>query len=199
MLWPAKSDTKSARTVIRRGNPEREDGVQVTMDTIALLAHRRDKDQIFRSPNSPLAAASRSSFEGLNYYQPSAELAFLLEVEPIGRETVTVQTSDGQQRIHERVGVVRFEVNGALACLTLYDTGHPGYFLPFRDATSGNDTYSGGRYLDLKPMHGGVVTVDFNIAYNPLCAYSDGYSCPLPPAENWLDVPIRAGERHFPN
>ena len=82
--------------------------------------------------------------------------------------------------------------------LALYATpGHEGYFLPFRDATSGRETYGAGRYLDLAPPHDGKVTVDFNLAYNPYCAYSDSFSCALPPVENWLQVPIRAGEMAF--
>jgi uncharacterized protein (DUF1684 family) len=69
--------------------------------------------------------------------------------------------------------------------------------VPFRDATSGHDTYGAGRYLEL-PVHTGADTylLDFNDAYNPLCAYSPYFSCPYPPAENQLPVPIRAGERY---
>jgi len=74
--------------------------------------------------------------------------------------------------------------------------GHPRLFLPFRDATSGVETYGAGRYLDVDPEPAGTVVVDFNMAYNPFCAYDDASSCALPPYENWLPVPIRAGERH---
>ena len=80
--------------------------------------------------------------------------------------------------------------------LALLATGHNGYFLPFRDATSGNETYGACRYLDLEPAPDGSVTVDFNYAYAPFCAYNDAYSCALPPQENWLEVPVRAGERN---
>jgi uncharacterized protein (DUF1684 family) len=71
-------------------------------------------------------------------------------------------------------------------------------FLPFRDTTSGKETYGAGRYLDLH-AHGDEVVVDFNYAYNPNCAYNPDWNCPLPPAENWLKVPIRAGEKAFPD
>ena len=71
--------------------------------------------------------------------------------------------------------------------------GH-GYFLPFRDATSGKETYGAGRYLDVPRGENGQVVVDFNYAYSPYCAYGDAYSCALPPRENWLTVPIEAGE-----
>ena len=87
------------------------------------------------------------------------------------------------------------EIAGRRQALSLFDTGHPGLFLPFRDTTSGRETYGGGRYLDLDPNEDGTVTIDFNLAYSPFCAYNDGYSCALPPAENWMQVPIEAGEK----
>jgi uncharacterized protein (DUF1684 family) len=70
-------------------------------------------------------------------------------------------------------------------------------FLPFRDATSGNESYGAGRYLDVEPGRDGRVQSDFNLAYNPYCAYNDAFSCPLSPSENWLRVPIRAGEAAY--
>ncbi|MBT8206662.1 MAG: DUF1684 domain-containing protein, partial [Acidimicrobiia bacterium] len=82
------------------------------------------------------------------------------------------------------------------ADVTLYDTGAHGYFVPFRDATSGKESYGAGRYLDVHPNEDGTVTLDFNYAYNPYCAYDEAFSCPLPPIENWLEVPIAAGETY---
>jgi uncharacterized protein (DUF1684 family) len=70
-------------------------------------------------------------------------------------------------------------------------------FLPMRDATSGQETYGAGRYLEPELIAQGTVDVDFNYLYNPFCAYNPGYSCPLPPTENWLKVPIRAGEKNY--
>ena len=67
--------------------------------------------------------------------------------------------------------------------------------MPFRDGTSGRETYGAGRHLDIRVEANGSYVLDFNFAYNPYCAYSDAYSCPLPPAENWLPVRIEAGER----
>jgi hypothetical protein len=94
---------------------------------------------------------------------------------------------------------VRFEVGGEPARVTLFaspDTHE--LFLPFRDATSGKETYGAGRYLEVEPPNAdGRVVVDFNDAYNPYCAYNASWSCPIPPGENWLAVPIRAGERSF--
>lgn len=167
------------------------------MNTQTLLEHREEKDEIFSGRQSPLNPSDRSRFTDLSYYAEDPGLRFRLTVEPIERTTVHVQTSDGAERVHERAGIVRFNVAGEEVSLVLYDTGHPGYFVPFRDKTSGTDTYGAGRYLDIDPNSDGTVTLDFNMAYNPLCAYNDAYSCPLPPVENWLTVAVEAGERDF--
>ena len=169
------------------------------MDTTHLLHHRKAKDEFFATDNnSPLGHAHRHGFEGLDYFDPNPDLVFTLPFEPADGAEVRVQTSDGAARSYVRLGTVSFDVQGEPTTLTLYSTGHPGLFVPFRDATSGKDTYGAGRYLDIEPNGDGTVTIDFNYAYNPFCAYDDAYSCPLPPAENWLTVPIEAGEKNFP-
>ena len=96
--------------------------------------------------------------------------------------------------------IVRFEVDGHPTQLTLYRSDETdGLFVPFRDATSGIDSYGAGRYLEVEPPDAdGEVEVDLNYAYNPFCAYNPNWSCPIPPIENWLPVPIRAGERTYP-
>ena len=156
-------------------------------------AIRTEKDEFFGgSRSSPIP--NRSGFGGLTYFAPDPSLVFETVVEPGDGAPVDVATSDGQVRTYHRAGSIAVAPGGREVTLTLYRTpGHPGYFLPFRDGTSGAETYGAGRYLDLE--EGDTVTVDFNLAYHPYCAYSDRYSCALPPAENWLDAPIRAGER----
>lgn len=167
------------------------------MSTAALLDHRRRKDEFFAtSHHSPLPHDERHGFGGLSYYEPDPELILTLPVDTDVEGSLDIQTTDGAIRRYRRVGKVRFEVAGEESELTLFDTGHPGWFLPFRDATSTGETYGAGRYLDLEPNPDGTVTIDFNYAYHPFCAYDEAYSCPLPPPENWLHVPIRAGERN---
>jgi uncharacterized protein (DUF1684 family) len=168
------------------------------MDTRALLEFREAKDHFFGNAlESPLSHEARHDFDGLDYYDPDPDLVFRLPVEPGDDSEVRVGTSDGAERTYRRAGTVQFVVNGEATRLTLYSTGHPGYFLPFRDSTSGRGTYGAGRYLDIEPNEDGTVTLDFNYAYNPTCAYDEAYSCPLPPVENWLRVPIEAGEKDF--
>jgi hypothetical protein len=168
------------------------------MNTDQLLDFRRNKDEFFRtSHDSPLNHADRHGFEGLHYYEPRPDLVFTLPVEPEDGSEISFETSDNRVKTYRRAGKVDFEVDGHPAQLTLYDTGHPGYFIPFRDKTSGEATYGAGRYLDIDANNDETVTIDFNLAYNPSCVYDEGYSCPIPPIENWLQVPIEAGEKNF--
>jgi uncharacterized protein (DUF1684 family) len=167
------------------------------MDTERLLEERRAKDSAFTGEGSPLDPGRRADFPGLDYYPPDPELRFVTELIPGDGATVQVATSDGREKTYTRVGHVEFAVGGVGCRLTVFDTGHPGLFIPFRDATSGDETYGAGRYLDVTVEGSQRVVVDFNRAYNPYCVYGDGYSCPIPPAENRLQVPIRAGERDF--
>lgn len=169
------------------------------MDIDGLLEHRKNKDEFFAtSHHAPLDNHYQETFEGLAYFDPDPVMVFTLPVEPADGENIKVQTSDGQERVYRREARVSFEVGGEVVTLALYTTGQPGYFIPFRDATSGKTSYGAGRYLDIEANGDGSVTLDFNLAYNPYCAYSDSYSCPLPPHENWLTVSIEAGEKDWP-
>jgi uncharacterized protein len=114
-------------------------------------------------------------------------------------ETIDLQTTTGGVQVYRRAGIARFEVDGEPAAVTLYASEDMDeLFLPFRDATSGRETYGAGRYLEVEPPGAdGRVLVDFNAAYTPYCAYNPDWSCPIPPGENWLSVPIRAGEKTF--
>lgn len=164
---------------------------------------RADKDAFFRDdPRSPLTDEQRASFDGLSYFPETPELGVegWLETDGVDLdEAIVMQTSTGGEQTYRRAGVVHFEVDGQPSRVTLYASPdmHE-LFLPFRDATSGKDTYGAGRYLEVeRPGADGHVVIDFNVAYNPYCAYNPNWSCPIPPGENWLAVPIRAGERTF--
>ncbi len=156
---------------------------------------RREKDELFRhSEHSPLTHEQRHHFKGLNYFAENPELDLELEVEEFPeKETIQMQTTTGSVQTYERYGRVRFEVEGEQGELTIYHNEH-GFFLPFADSLAGEQTYGAGRYLEPTPLPGGKLHVDFNLAYNPYCAYNELYSCPITPFENRLKVPIRAGE-----
>jgi uncharacterized protein (DUF1684 family) len=162
---------------------------------------RKQKDQFFGSdPHSPLSAAQKRAFKGLSYYAENPALRFDVTVEPFAEQKhIRMQTSTGDVQDYVRHGTFRFKVDGQPAELTVYTSEGEGPFVPFVDATSGDETYGAGRYLELEHLGGERFHVDFNLAYNPWCAYSPHYSCPLPPWENRLEVPIRAGEKDFQN
>ncbi len=163
-----------------------------------LEALRREKDQFFKgSPQSPLSPEQQDAFTGLTYYEPNPALDLVVAVEPLppGNNEIVIETTSGDRRRYQRYGRFQFTVDGQAVQLTIYEAPH-GYFLPFVDANAGSETYSGGRYLEPEPLEDGQFHVDFNAAYNPYCAYSAGWSCPLTPPENHLTVAIRAGEKN---
>lgn len=159
---------------------------------------RREKDEFFRtSPHSPLTPDQQRAFVGLHYFPPNPELTLVVEVQEFPEKTfVSMQTTTGDVQSYERFGEFRFRVEGEEARLTLY-RNEQGFFLPFSDALAGKATYGAGRYLEPEKLADGRFAVDFNLAYNPYCAYNDGWSCPITPPENRLKVAIRAGERIF--
>jgi uncharacterized protein len=163
-----------------------------------LEAFRAEKDEFFaRDPQSPLTAEQKRDFHGLNYFpeDPGLRLELGAEILP-ARERIEMQTSTGDVQVYFRHSLIRFSVGGRQAELTIYEGPH-GFFLPFVDSLAGTETYPAGRYLEPESLPGSRFLVDFNIAYNPYCAYNEHWSCPLTPFENRLKVPIRAGEKLF--
>jgi uncharacterized protein (DUF1684 family) len=168
------------------------------MNREELIALRREKDQFFKaSPQSPLSLDQQDTFTGLSYYEPNAALDLVVTVEPVSSadNEIMIETTTGDTRHYRRYGRFRFNAEGQDAELTIYEAPH-GYFLPFVDASAGVETYIAGRYLEPDELDDGAFHVDFNLAYNPYCAYGDGWSCPITPAENRLNVAIRAGEKN---
>jgi hypothetical protein len=163
-----------------------------------LTEFRKQKDRFFETDsNSPLTQEQRESFKGLNYFDENQSLHFELTIEEFAdKENVQMQTTTGDLQMYKRFGKVRFPVDGKDEELTVFSSSH-GFFLPFVDAQAGRETYGAGRYLDPRMLPNGKLLVDFNLAYNPYCAYNELYSCPLPPAENRLKVAIQAGEKIF--
>jgi uncharacterized protein (DUF1684 family) len=159
---------------------------------------RSQKDEFFATnPQSPLTHEQRDEFDGLKYFPEEPKLRFELSIQELDtKEKVQIITSTGDLREYERYGKVHFSVDGEDTELTVYSTEH-GFFLPFVDSQAGIETYGAGRYLDPEILPNGKLELDFNLAYNPYCAYNEMYSCPLPPAENRLSVAIKAGEKNF--
>jgi len=171
-----------------------------------LDAFRRQKDKWMQeSPDSPLDEHQRHTFAGLQYYPIdfSYRVAAQMVREP-RTHVIKIQTTKDEWREYNHYGELQFELQGQQLKLQVYqpvgDPAHAGskeLFVPFRDRTSGRETYGAGRYLDLRALDTEQYTLDFNRAYNPWCAYSPYYSCTLPPPENQLPIEIQAGEKSF--
>ena len=161
---------------------------------------RAEKDRFMRSNDSPVPAEQRATFPPLLYYpiDPAYQVPASLNVAR-GDEVLQIPTSTGQRRDMRRIGTLRFMVQGKELGLTAFVDASSNdmrrLFVPFGDFTNGNETYPGGRYLDLDRTASGAYDLDFNRAYNPFCVVNAAYDCPLPPKENRLPVPIRAGEK----
>jgi uncharacterized protein (DUF1684 family) len=151
--------------------------------------------------DSPLPHADRAGFKGLNYFDPEPSLRFETKLlRHLNTDSVIMTTSKGTRQLFNRVGHFELDIGGQKVQLQAYQSAERddlSLFIPFKDGTSGNETYGAARYLDLKVEHNDEYAVDFNYAYNPYCAYSEDYVCPLPPPENWLKVLIRAGEKKY--
>ncbi len=163
-----------------------------------LESFREMKDLVFKTDRqSPLTPEQRREFKGLNYFPENEALRFELPVDKFEKpDTIEMQTSTGDVREYTRYGKIHFQVDGQAAELTVYQD-EQGFFLPFVDGLAGKETYGAGRYLEPEELENGRLLVDFNLAYNPYCAYNELYSCPLTPFENRLKAPIRAGEKVF--
>ncbi len=164
----------------------------------ALEQFRKEKDELFKTSNqSPLTVEQKSEFHGLEYFPENPALRLELPLERFDRPgQVVLATSSGDDRDYWHVGQVHFDVNGQPATLQVYEDDY-GFFVPFADATAPNETYGAGRYLEPHEVRSGVLALDFNLAYNPYCAYNERWSCPLPPSANRLKVRIEAGEKKF--
>ena len=163
-----------------------------------LTDFRAEKDEFFREHSqSPLTTEQRQGFRGLQYFPENDALRLEVIVEPFkDQQPIQMQTSTGGVQAYTRYGRFKFQVEGQEAELTIYESEN-GFFLPFVDALAGKETYPAGRYLEPEALPGNRFFVDFNLAYNPYCAYNEMWSCPLTPPENRLKVPIRAGEMLF--
>lgn len=183
-----------------------------------LLGYRGQKDEFFAvDRQSPIPADDRSGFDGLSYFDPDFDFRVKADLELVGGgDTITLETTVDTEMEYERVARLHFVVDGEECALVAYrqaddqtderseeeadgGDGSVTLFVPFRDKTTGQQTYGAGRYLEFH-VEGDVeavetVTLDFNLAYHPFCAYNEAFACPLPPRENWLEVPVEAGEK----
>lgn len=148
------------------------------------------------SEDSPFKAAD--SVITLNYFPLDQAFKVVANIERIKNgEMYNMATSDGNMKTYIKFAYAKFKLEGQKYSLLILKTEDEGLFLGFKDKTSDESTYGGGRYINLSFDQATQITLDFNRAYNPYCAYSAGYSCPLPPIENDLPMAIMAGEKLY--
>jgi uncharacterized protein len=168
--------------------------------TAKIASERANKDTMFQSGDDPVPKAKHAEFLPLAYFPIDPDYDVPAQLKPADdRRVFDMPTSTGTQRKMRRVGALQFTLKGQPLTLTAFVEADAKtldrLFVPFNDMTSGTETYPGGRYMDLDRTATGIYEVDFNRAYHPYCYYNPTYECPIPPSENRLKVPVRAGEK----
>jgi uncharacterized protein len=170
-----------------------------------LEIERKETNRFMRSSDeSPLSPEEKKVFKGLNFFAPNPKYKVTAKLVPVEMgKLYMIPTTDGQERKYVKHAFAEFELEGnkhRLLLLQDYNKKADNeLFLPFSDATNGRETYGGGRYLEvkIKKKDQKIVELDFNKAFNPYCVFNYSYSCPLPPKENILSIPIYAGEKNY--
>ena len=183
---------------------------QNTSDTYVkeIESYQNEQTKKFKDPDdSPLSTSDMKRFEAHEYFDIDesyrVEARFEVVEEP---ETFLMKTNTSRLPEYNVYGVVYFELKGKDIKLNVYKSlstyDDPEYgdylFFPFTDWTNGEESYATGRYIDLRIPEGNTIVIDFNKSYNPYCAYSKNYSCPIPPEDNHLDMRVEAGIRNNP-
>ncbi|MCX2720532.1 DUF1684 domain-containing protein [Lentiprolixibacter aurantiacus] len=185
-----------------------EDKRQLTSEALKDIDEFQKKlNADFRNPEvSPLPDRYRKDFMGLEFFEPDTNFRVWARLEYTPEAIPFLMPTNTDRESEEQVfAIAHFTLEGRPFSLEIYQTlellDDPGFedylFLPFLDATNGEETYSGGRYIDLRIPEGDSLLIDFNKAYNPYCVYNKSYSCPLVPRANTLDIPVRAGVKDF--
>lgn len=189
-----------AERLKRRARPPRD--VDDAAWRADLARERAWREALYLGLETPLSPEALDDFQGLRWFAPDPSLRLQgvrLERHPSPRPGGLPATGEDAVALLE-VGRLRFALEGHEHVLLAYEPApgeadEPYILVPFRDATSGKETYGGGRYVDLEPRADDVYELDLNRAYHPYCAHDDAWACVLPPPQNRLAVPVRAGER----
>lgn len=171
-------------------------GSESYADTVKI--QREDFLQNLKKENdSPIA--SLKDFSGIKYFE--ADKNFIIDAdfkaESSEGQSMILMTDSTQTEI-EKAGTATFSLNGKTFTISLFDEDEH-FLFPFRDLTSGKETYGGGRFINIpkENLKGSTIEIDFNNAHNFYCAYNESYICPIPPKENFIDTEIRAGEKKY--
>jgi len=184
-------------------------GINDQSHTEEIQAFQQELNDSYKDKEkTPLSKKNRRKFKKHPFFPINADYKVKATFERAkGIEVIEFPTSTDRMATYVKYGVATFSLDGEDLSLNIYQSpdvskmeGYEDYlFLPFKDATNGKESYGGGRYMDLRlgDIEGETITLDFNKAYAPYCAYSGNFSCPVPPRDNHLMVPIKAGVMHL--
>lgn len=180
---------------------------QESFDRSSVEAFQKELNTNFANPQkSPLMEEDQKDFKALDFFPITEELAVTATfIKSKGEKSFEMKTTTNRLPLYIKYGELHFTIDGKPFKLDVFQNldliKKKGYkdhlFLPFSDLTSGNESYIGGRYIDLKKPKGKTILIDFNKAYNPYCAYNYKYSCPIVPLQNDLNIEIKAGVKKF--
>lgn len=179
-------------------------GAETPEQYIERIEKERERQFKFLKYNaeSPLDEEERKTLDSLDYYPINPEYQVRARLVPVDqRVMLQIPMTDGTLERYIKQAFAEFELQGKTHRLLLLQAANEpdlrNYFLAFADDTSGDETYGGGRFLDVRRDGQNSITIDFNLVYNPYCTYNPDYACPIPPKENLLTIPIRAGEKNY--
>lgn len=195
-------------SLLLQGIPGRirgEDQKEITLEEQLVMKWRKERDVFFKShQRSPLLPQDKKNFKGLKYYPFDPQYVFSGKIERFNfhinnpKYYATFLTNKGTNKRYIRYGKFHFQLGGKEYAIEIYksilsDT----LFIPFKDKTNEKETYEGGRYIDAEILPEYKMVLNFNMAYQPSCAYNEKFVCALPPRENMLDIEIPVGEKNY--
>lgn len=180
------------------GNEELKPIQAIDNEYITSIQNLRSDKNSYLKKDTASPIKDKINFKGLKYFDVNQTFKIKGTIDKVtSGQTINISMSGGEVEEYEAYGNVKFEIEGVKCALKIFKTPEGNLFLPFKDLTSNKETYGAGRYLDfgVNEVNGNEISIDFNKAYHPYCAYNHTFTCPVPPADNSLNVAIKAGER----
>ena len=180
------------------GNEETKSLKSIDNEYITTIQNLRSDKDTYLKKDTASPIENKANFKGLKYFEINPAFKIIGKIDKLtSGQTINISMSGGETEEYEAYGNITFEIEGVKCALKIFKTLEGNLFLPFKDLTSNKETYGAGRYLDfgINDVNENQLTIDFNKAYQPFCAYNHTFTCPVPPAENFLNVAIKAGER----
>lgn len=180
-----------------------------SINILEIEQFRKELNKDYKDPShSPLTKKDRRKFKGHYFYSINLEYRIIANIVLTPEsDTFGMKTTTDRKPLYRKYGIAYFNIKGKPLQLSIYqniefsqiEAHSNSLFLLFNDQTNGDESYGGGRYIDLTKTNNSEIIIDFNMSYNPYCHYNSKYSCPIPPPENSLPIAIEAGIKLFPS